>query len=219
MTVRNYATWMFGMLKGGVCKTTSALFVAVALQQQGRRVLLIDADPGTQGVVDWCRRWRRDYGEGSIPFAVAQWTHSRGMFSTFVEERAGDGQYTHVLVDVGSEIPDVLRIGAIYSDQVIMPVSPEGAQVARIAPTWKIVAEEGQPGAGLVALTRVPSVGKGVAADLRRDLSDGGFTVAAAEVPRNLAVYAQFGQPITEVGAYAALADELRARDLVRRGA
>lgn len=40
-------------LKGGTSKTTSAVFVAHALHEQGRKVLLVDADP--QGsALSWC---------------------------------------------------------------------------------------------------------------------------------------------------------------------
>src|SRR5689334_25159547 len=51
-------------LKGGTSKTTTAVFLAHALHEQGRRVLLVDADPQASAL-----SWNEDAPE-PFPFPV-----------------------------------------------------------------------------------------------------------------------------------------------------
>jgi CobQ/CobB/MinD/ParA nucleotide binding domain len=95
------------MLKGGSRKSTTAMMLAFALTSRRHDVLVVDADHGTQGVTDWATRVYADGGE--LPFHVAQWTPRLGLLVPFIQQQARETLAQRILVDVGSEAPEVLR--------------------------------------------------------------------------------------------------------------
>ncbi len=100
--------------KGGVGKTTLAVHVADALARQGRRVLLVDADP--QGsALDWaaCR-------QGEPRFAVAGLPRA----SIHKELPALAQDYEFVLIDGPPRVYDVAKSAIVASDLVLIPVQP-----------------------------------------------------------------------------------------------
>jgi len=100
--------------KGGVGKTTLAVNLAAALQRQGGRVLLIDADP--QGsALDWAAA-----REGTPLFAVV------GLPRATVHKEIGViGQgYDHIVIDGPPRVTDLARSAIMASDLVMIPVQP-----------------------------------------------------------------------------------------------
>lgn len=100
--------------KGGVGKTTLAVHVADVLARQGKRVLLIDADP--QGsALDWAAARR---GEPRFPVA--------GMPKTSIHKElpALAKGYEFVLIDGPPRVYDVARSAIMASDLVLIPVQP-----------------------------------------------------------------------------------------------
>lgn len=100
--------------KGGVGKTTLAVHVADALARQGRRVLLVDADP--QGsALDWAASRR-----GEPLFAVAGLPRP----SIHKELPALAKGCDLVLIDGPPRVYEVARSAIMASDLVLIPVQP-----------------------------------------------------------------------------------------------
>lgn len=100
--------------KGGVGKTTLALHLATALSREGRRVLVVDADP--QGsALDWAAS-RQD----QPPFRVI------GLPKPNLHKElpllAQD--YDHIVVDGPPRVYDVARSAILASNVVLIPVQP-----------------------------------------------------------------------------------------------
>jgi len=117
--------------KGGVGKTTLAVNLASALQRQGGRVLLIDADP--QGsALDWAAA-----REGTPLFAVVGLPRA-----TIHKEIAVIGQgYDHIVIDGPPRVTDLARSAIMASDIVMIPVQPSPYDVWAADEVVKLIAE------------------------------------------------------------------------------
>lgn len=206
-SARAFTVLVIAMLKGGARKSTTAMLMAFELASRGVDVLVVDADPKTQGVTDWTTQV---YAAGQeMPFHVVQWAPSQGLLVPFCLKAQRETGATVVLIDVGGEMPEVLAQAVAIADQVISPIGAERGELGRVPPTAAMVDAADVP--MLVLLTKVPEPGKG-AALAARNLLTGQLrrTVLATETPRNLAIYADiWGTIPPTTGVYADLVDEL----------
>ena len=100
--------------KGGVGKTTLAVHIATALARQGKRVLLLDADP--QGsALDWAAA---RHGEPLFPVV--------GLPKVSIhKELPGLAKgYDFVLIDGPPRVYEVAKSAIMASDVVLIPVQP-----------------------------------------------------------------------------------------------
>jgi chromosome partitioning protein len=203
-----YKVWLVSTLKGGVRKSTTAIFLAFVMAKRGHDVLVIDADSSTQGVTDWATRVYK--AGGSLPFDVVQWAPTVDILVPFVVKKAADVEPDLVIIDVGGEASAVVKQAAGLADVVVSPTGAEQAEIGRVSATQVVLAEEGLR--TNVLLTRVPEPGKGAARDTRNAFAKAGFNVLAAEVRQNRDMYAHvWGTELEDHGVYEDVADELLA--------
>ena len=103
--------------KGGAGKTTIAVNLSAALAAEGKRILLIDADP-QQTAQDWAA-----IRQTPPPFQVIGLT--KPVLHRDVPRLAAD--YDYVVIDGAPRSYEVARSAIAAADMVLIPVQPSGA--------------------------------------------------------------------------------------------
>ena len=183
-------TITFANLKPGTGKTTGAVWLAHALAETGRGVLLADADPA-ESTAQWS-----DLAGGFDGIRVARmaWKDLDRRLSSFA--RPDD-----VVVIDSPQIEDhaaIAHAAIRAAGEIVVPVAPTPIEIARSAPVRDEIAKAGTGARApriSVLLNRCVT-GANSTGDAREALTELGYDVLGYTVPR-LEMYAQsFGGPV-----------------------
>jgi chromosome partitioning protein len=116
-------------LKGGVGKSTSAVYFAT-VASGGGEVVVLDADTERSA-----REWA---SAGELPFEVV--AAERDRLARQARELEGNrGDKRVVIVDTPPNDREVLRTAASVADRVVVPVAPTGVDVNRLRATLEVL--------------------------------------------------------------------------------
>jgi chromosome partitioning protein len=115
-------------LKGGVGKSTSAVYFATVASGSGE-VIVLDADT-ERSALEWA--------SGEVPFEVVVAERDRlARQARELEGKRGDRRV--VIVDTPPNDREVLRTAASVADRVVVPVAPTGVDVNRLRATLEVL--------------------------------------------------------------------------------
>jgi chromosome partitioning protein len=167
--------------KGGTGKTTISLHLAVAAQQAGQAVVVIDLDPQASAA-----GWKDSRKtENPIVVSVPAARLPQAM------KAAEDGQADFVVIDTAPHSSDVALAAAETADLILVPCRAGILDLRAIGSTARMVKLSGKP--AFVVLNSVPSRAPNVVADARAAVAVHGLNVA----PIALQQRAAYGHALT----------------------
>jgi chromosome partitioning protein len=186
--------------KGGVGKTTTAIYLGCGLHRLAR-TLLVDADP-QQSALLWSQQ------DPIFPFTVVS-LPVRDLHRRLADLGRG---YEHLIVDTPPGDVGIIRSAVMAADTVIVPASPTGLDLNRLMPTIELLAElePVHPVEVGVLLTKVRR-GTLSARGVRDVLAEGGLPVFDTEIPLGEMYAASFGTAPVDLGSYGDLVTELKS--------
>ena len=195
-------------LKGGSGKTLTSFFLATALAERGR-TLLVDADP--QGsALSWAGQAEED--GAALPFAVV------GLPTRDVHRRLKPlaTDYKHVVMDTPPGEIAIARSAMQAADVALVAVPPTPIDLDRVMPTLEAIADV-EDLTGLtyyVLLTRVRRISR-EARDTRRAMEEMELPILATEIPALGFYSGSFGSAIEDVGDYEGVVRELLGEEVL----
>lgn len=192
-----------GNLKGGVGRSTTAIFLALALARRtGQRVLVVDADGANGTAYEWSETAGESWPAG---INVVYWPSQ--MLAKRVQESGHDG---HIIIDTAPHDASVLRQALMVSDHLIVPIAATPSEAARLRPTLEAAAEVGINRAIELSIlfTRTKQNTLSLR-DARAALVDLGLRVLDGDVPNRLMYSQAYGTVPDDLGVYTAVLDEI----------
>lgn len=190
-------------LKGGVGKTTTAVFLAEAAADRVGSALLVDTDPQASAMA-WADASAEE-GPGLRSVAVALPTPD-------LARRLGgiSAGYRFVVIDTPPGHLGIVQAAARAGDVMVVPCQPTLMDLDRVRATLDVASDSGRPAA--VLLTRTRTNTRALAA-AREALEEAELPLVETTIPQREAIAGAYGARPTgpALGLYAAVLDELEA--------
>ena len=178
--------------KGGVGKTTSALYLAAAAVSAGRTVVVLDADP--QGsATDWAEA--ATAAGAPLPYLVRPVSTRR---------IGADADAEITIIDTPPGTAKAISTAIDAADLVVIPTGVSPVDVRRVWPTLEVTAH--RPTA--VLLTSV-DLRTSLAHEVRALLDDEGVPVVGTPILRRESIRRTYGAPPTRLHGYDDVLTEL----------
>lgn len=114
-------------LKGGVGKTTSAVYFATVAKKRGENPVVLDAD-NERSALEWA-------AAGELPFEVLEAERDR----LARQARALEKEGRTVIIDAPPNNREILWAASAVASRVVVPLAPTGVDVNRLKATLEVL--------------------------------------------------------------------------------
>lgn len=196
----------FGNLKGGVGKSTSSVFLALALAAEGGRVLLVDADSTNRT----CLKWSSLAEDWPAAVTVNSWE----VPDLARRVQAVEADYDHIVIDTGPQKPAILRQALMVTDDLVVTVAPSPVELEQLPDTFALAAEVDaiSPTFAQVLFVKVRRRTRS-SVEARSYLTEHQLPVLDTEIHLLESYPLAYGTVPTDLGEYEAVLKELTAED------
>ncbi|MFC4328303.1 AAA family ATPase [Streptomyces andamanensis] len=195
-----------GGIKGGIGKSTTAIYLAMVWAAMGLKVLVIDADPKSGTSRKWKRRAKEAKKE--LPFDVQ--THP----SEDLEDRIADEEwhlkYDLIVIDTGGDNDRVLQAAYRIADYMLLTASPSPVDLDTLTDSARTAVGKGGEVRNIpVALLLTNVKSERMAVKAKRAMRKEGLPVLSTVVKHRTAYQDSYGLVPTRLFDYPAVQYEL----------
>lgn len=133
--LRRAAILAIGGIKGGIGKSTTAIFLAYCYALLGLKVLVLDADPASGSSRKWYRHAKSPQRNDPLPFDVQ--THPSEDLEERIVDEGWAEQYHLIIIDTGGHNDSILRRAYEIADYLLLMASPSPADIDTFTDTAK----------------------------------------------------------------------------------
>ncbi|MFF9265892.1 nucleotide-binding protein [Streptomyces longwoodensis] len=197
-----------GGIKGGIGKSTTAIYLAHVWAGQGLKVLVICADPGSGTSRKWNKR-ARELGH-ALPFTVK--AHPSEDLEDRILEEEWHLEYDLIIVDTGGDDDRILRAAYRIADYMLLTASPSPVDLDTLADSARTAIGQGNEARTIPAsilLTGVKS--PRMAEDAKAQMREAGIPVLSNVITHRTAYQNAYIEGVGRAGLldYPAVQHEL----------
>lgn len=136
--IRRAVILAIGGIKGGIGKSTTAIFLAFCWARLGLAVLVLDADPKSGSSRGWLRKARKS--GITLPFTIM--THVAEDLEAFILDEGLHKKFHIIIIDTGGDNDRILKAAYGVADQMLLTTSPSPVDIDALPATASVVAGE-----------------------------------------------------------------------------
>jgi len=201
-----------GGIKGGIGKSTTAIYLAYVWAAMGLKVLIIDADPKSGTSRKWNRRANERVAQGrgeKLPFTVK--THPSEDLEERILDEGWHEEFDLIIVDTGGDNDRILQAAYRIADYMLLTASPSPVDLDTLADSARtaIGKTEARDIPASILLTGVKS--SRMAEDAKTEMRKAGIPVLSNVVKHRTAYQLAYTESVKGFHDYPAVQHELDA--------
>jgi chromosome partitioning protein len=200
------AILVIGGIKGGIGKSTTAIYLAHVYTAVGLRVLVVDADPKSGTSRKWNRRARER--RAPLPFKVE--THPSDDLKERILDDGWHEMYDLIIIDTGGDNDRILQAAYRIADYMLLTASPSPVDLDTLVDSARTAIgkeEEAREIPASILLTGVKS--QRMAEDAKSEMRKAGIPVLSNVVKHRTAYQYAYTESVKGFHDYPAVQHEL----------